>query len=295
MGQENIEPEHKINTPAVKSSRRFFTTVYRVIRGALRTFTLAKGPQAASSISYFTLFSIFPLLLSVVGIGSFFMDQATVEQELMNFLPNVIPISQDLIVSNIEHVFDLRGPVSTIALIGLLWSATAVFTTIIRNINAAWPAAAPHSFIRMRLWSLAIIAVIVLVLILSSFSLTIRHLFYNLGAERSFSILSLFMSSFLYTKVLPVISEVFLFFALYYWVPQIKVNKLSALSGAVVVTFFWQVFTFFFVAFLSSGLAKYELIYGSLGSVIALMFWVYLSSWIVLFGAHLTSSIDRHT
>ena len=163
------------------------------------TFTLAKGPQAASSISYFTLFSIFPLLLSVVGIGSFFMDQATVEQELMNFLPNVIPISQDLIVSNIEHVFDLRGPVSTIALIGLLWSATAVFTTIIRNINAAWPAAAPHSFIRMRLWSLAIIAVIVLVLILSSFSLTIRHLFYNLGAERSFSILSLFMSSFLYT------------------------------------------------------------------------------------------------
>lgn len=259
------------------------------------TFTLAKGPEAASSISYFTLFSVFPLFLSVVGIGSFFVDQATVEEELMNLLPNILPVSQELIVNNIEHVFDLRGPVSTIALIGLLWSATSVFTIIIRNINAAWPAAAPHSFIRMRLWSLAIIAAIVFVLILSSFALTIKHLFYNLGASRDFSLLSLFLSSFFYTKVVPVLMEVFIFFSLYYWVPQIKVKPLGALSGAVVVTFFWQLFTLFFSAFLSSGMAKYELIYGSLGSVIALLFWIYLSSWIMLFGAHLTSSIDRHT
>lgn len=278
-----------------KGTKSVFSTLYRIIRGALMTFTLAKGPEAASSISYYTLFSIFPLLLSVVGIGSFFIDQTTVEEELLAFLPTIIPISQELILSNVEQVFKLRGAVSSIAFVGLLWSSTAVFTTIIRNINAAWPAAAPHSFIRMRLWSLSIIAAIVLLLILSSFTITFKNLLTNLGFTFDYSFVSKFLSSFFYTKVLPVLIQVLVFFSLYFWVPQIKVNKMSALSGAVVVTFLWQLITTVFSAFLSSGMANYEIIYGSLGKMIALLFWIYLSSWIILFGAHLTSSIDRHT
>ncbi len=279
----------------LKATIRFFSVLYRIIRGALMTFTLAKGAEAASSISYYTLFSIFPLLLSVVGIGSFIIDQATVEQELLAFLPTIIPVSQEFILENVEQVFKLRGAVSSIALVGLLWSSTAVFTTIIRNINAAWPAAAPHSFIRMRLWSLAIIAAMVLLLILSSFTITFKHLLTSFGIVLDYSLISKFLSSFFYTKVLPVLIQVLVFFSLYYWVPQIKVNKMGALSGAVVVTFLWQLITTVFSAFLSSGMARYEIIYGSLGKMIALLSWIYLSSWIILFGAHLTSSIDRHT
>lgn len=279
----------------LKATIGFFSVLYRIIRGALMTFTLAKGAEAASSISYYTLFSIFPLLLSVVGIGSFIIDQATVEQELLAFLPTIIPVSQEFILENVEQVFKLRGAVSSIALVGLLWSSTAVFTTIIRNINAAWPAAAPHSFIRMRLWSLAIIAAMVLLLILSSFTITFKHLLTSFGIILDYSLISKFLSSFFYTKVLPVLIQVLVFFSLYYWVPQIKVNKMGALSGAVVVTFLWQLITTVFSAFLSSGLARYEIIYGSLGKMIALLSWIYLSSWIILFGAHLTSSIDRHT
>lgn len=227
--------------------------------------------------------------------GSFFIDQAAVESKLLEFLPNLIPVSQEFILTNVQQVFKLRGAISSIALLGLIWSATAVFTTIIRNINAAWPAAAPHSFIRMRLWSLAIIAAMVLLLILSSFSLTLRHLLDNLGIEIDYSFISKFLSSYFYTKVLPVLIRVLIFFSLYFWVPQINVKKMSAITGAVVATFLWQLITTIFSMYLSSGLAKYEIVYGSLGKMIALLVWIYLSSWIVLFGAHLTSSIDRHT
>ena len=274
--------------------KSFFTLSFRVMRGAFLTFKLVKGAEAASSISYYTLFSMFPLLLSFVAIGSFFVDQATVEHELISILPNIIPVSQEFIMTNVQQVFKLRGTVSSLALLGLIWSSTAVFTTIIRNINTAWPAAAPHSFIRMRLWSLAIIAAMALVLIVSSFSLTFRNLLGNLGFTINDLMVSKFLSSYFYTKVLPVLIRVLVFFALYYWVPQIKVNKMGALTGAVVATFLWQVITNIFSNYLSSGLAKYEIIYGSLGKMIALLVWIYLSSWIILFGAHLTSSIDRH-
>jgi len=146
----------------------------------------------------------------------------------------------------------------------------------------------------MRLWSLAIIAAMALVLILSSFSITFKHLLASLGLDVGASIFSKFLSSYFYTTVLPVLLRVLVFFALYYWVPQIKVNKMGALTGAVVVTFLWQVITTAFGAYLSSGLARYDIVYGSLGKMIALLVWIYFTSWIILFGAHLTSSIDRH-
>jgi membrane protein len=275
--------------------KSYFALFFRVIRGAFLTFRLAKGAEAASSISYYTLFSMFPLVLSFVAIGSFFVDQATVENELISLLPNIIPVSQEFIITNVQQVFKLRGTVSSLALLGLIWSSTAVFTTIIRNINAAWPAAAPHSFIRMRLWSLAIIAAMALVLIISSFSLTFKNLLINLGFTINDLMVNKFLSSFFYTKIFPVLIRVLVFFALYYWVPQIKVNKMGALTGAVVATLLWQVITNIFSNYLSSGLAKYEIVYGSLGKMIALLAWIYFSSWIILFGAHLTSSIDRHT
>lgn len=290
-----MAPSKPNMNPFFKALSRFFSTLFRTLKGAFMTFTLAKGAEAAASISYYTLFSIFPLLLSVLAIGSFFIDQATVESELLEFLPNLLPVSQDFILTNVQQVFKLRGALSSIALVGLIWSATAVFTTIIRNINAAWPAAAPQSFIRMRLWSLAIIAAMVLLLILSSFSLTLRHLLNNLGIPIDYSLVSEFLSSFFYKKVLPILIQVLVFFSLYFWVPQIKVKKMGALTGAVVATFLWQLITTIFSAYLSSGLARYEIVYGSLGKMIALLVWIYLSSWIILFCAHLTSSIDRHT
>jgi membrane protein len=53
----------------------------------------------------------------------------------------------------------------------------------------------------------------------------------------------------------------------------------------------WELAKQAFAWYLSSGFAKYDLVYGSLGAVVALMFWIYIGSWIVFFGAHLSAVI----
>ncbi|NJO94599.1 MAG: hypothetical protein HC820_10210 [Hydrococcus sp. RM1_1_31] len=45
---------------------------------------------------------------------------------------------------------------------------------------------------------------------------------------------------------------------------------------------------------MSSGLARYQLVYGSLGTVVALMLWIYLSSVVILFGAHLSGAVTYY-
>lgn len=275
--------------------QNIFHLTFKILKGASLTFSNAKGAEASASLAYYTLFSLFPLILSFVAIGSFLVDRTVVERELMELLPRLIPISNDFILSNIQQIFAQRGTVSILALLGLLWSSTSVFSTLIRNVNSAWPSAAPHSFIRMRLVSLAIIGALAVLLILSSFSITFFNLFSNFGIDLEALGLSGLLSSALITTVVPNVIRAVIFYGLYYLVPQIKVQKLAALIGAAVTATLWQIITVAFGAYLGSGMANYEIIYGSLGKIVALLAWIYLNGTIIFFGAHLTSSIDRHT
>ena len=272
-----------------------FDRLIRIIKGSFLTFVLTKGTESAAALAFYTLFSLFPLLLTVVVVGSFFVDQIVVQRTLIDLLPTMIPVSQDFIVTNVEQVFTNRGAVTILAFLGLIWSGTSVFTVIIRNINSAWPEAAPRSYLRMRLWSMAIVAALAILLILSSFTITFKNLLVNLGLGNTIEDLGTFFSSALFVTVFPNIIRMVIFFGLYYWTPQIKVKKLAALIGAVVTVIIWQLISTLFSSYLGSGLATYEIIYGSLGKIVVLLSWIYFSAYIVLWGAHLTSSIDRHS
>lgn len=255
---------------------------------------MTKGAEASAALAYYTLFSLFPLVLIIVSVGSFFADEGLIEQRLIELLPDIIPVSQDFIINSIREVFVNRGGITILAFLGLIWSATAVFTVIMRNINAAWPDAAPRSYLRMRLLSLVLVIALAVLFIFSSFTITFKQLIISLGFSSTFeSIWSLFSTNIART-ILNNILRVLLFFALYFWTPQIKVKKVAAITGAVVTAFLWQLLSTFFSSYISSGLASYDIVYGSLGKIVALLAWVYFSVYIVLWGAHLTSSIDRH-
>ncbi|MEE8390351.1 MAG: YihY/virulence factor BrkB family protein, partial [Anaerolineae bacterium] len=101
----------------------------------------------------------------------------------------------------------------------------------------------------------------------------------------------------LWTLLLAVISRTFVFFALlglYRWVPNTKVKWSEAFWGALVAVPAGEIATNGFSWYLSSGIVQYELVYGSLGTVVALMLWIYIGAVIVLFGAHLTAAVTRH-
>ncbi len=210
-----------------ETAKEFFSTHGANFTWSLRHLSSDQGDRAQLE------FLLHPLLsISAVAVFSpllILVDQAVVEEELLNFHPTIIPDSHEFIISNIQEVVRLRGAVSAISLVGLLWSSTSVFSIIIRNINAAWPSAAPHSFIRMRLWSLAIIAAMAFVLSLSSCSITFKQLLARLEWIYSSQSLAI-LSSYFYTTDLPFCTG-FRLFRPYYWFHKFKVNKMGALTA----------------------------------------------------------------
>jgi membrane protein len=240
------------------------------------------------------MFSLFPLALALAAAASLFIGDGQTPAEVVDFITQVIPVSRQLIARNVEQVLDRRGTIGFLALIGLIYSASGVFTILARNIGRAFERRSPRGFLKQRLVALAMVAVVILFLIISLLVTTTVSLLPRLalplgGATpiyeaRLWQILS---------RVVPVVFLFVLFTAIYRWVPPVQVRwQTAALAGAV-ATVLWQVASNGFTRYLSSGLVEYELIYGSLGAVIALMLWIYISSLIILFCAHLSAALER--
>jgi membrane protein len=132
------------------------------------------------------------------------------------------------------------------------------------------------------------------VLILSSFSFTIKNIMTSMGIPLDTETIGAFLSSTWTVRIITIAIDLIVLFLLYYRVPQIHVKAKSAIIGAGITTILAQAVTIGFSAYMVAGIQRYEIIYGSLGKIIALLAWAYFSGYIILFGAHLTSSIERN-
>jgi len=97
----------------------------------------------------------------------------------------------------------------------------------------------------------------------------------------------------LLSRLVPWFFSFLMFLAVYRWVPNTSVPWSAALWAALVTTVAWEAAKRGFAWYLGTGLARYRLVYGSLDVVIVLMFWIYVSAWITLFGAHLGAAVTE--
>jgi membrane protein len=267
-----------------------------IVGDAFRGFIEANAAESAASIAYYALFSLFPLLIFLISFASSVLENEEVQQRILDLIEQFLPTAQQLIKVNIQQALNIRGTVQIVSTIGLLWAASGVFNALGHSINRAWHTAPQRNFLFGRLVALAMVAaltglMIVWIVFTTAFSLLPLFkipLFGDIVIYEGYAwgILSRFIPWFVIFV---------LFINVYRWLPNTKVRWREALVGAGVAALGWELTNGAFRWYLSSGFASYQLVYGSLGALIALMLWIYLGSLIVLFGAHLSASVALHT
>lgn len=274
-----------------QNANRFSRGRLDVLRDALATFSNARASQSAASLAYYAIFSLFPLMLTFVVIGSYFLDSRQVYQGVTRFVQGIFPVSQSLINENLQEVIDARGTVGLISLATLFWSASSVFINLAHDINLAWPEASRRNYLQTRLVGLGMIGglsvLLALSVVLSWITTLIPFLNMDTASPQSQSLLTLL------TNLGSWLTIFLLELALYYWLPTVNVSMKASLWAALIASFGWQLAAAGFNWYLNSGLQNYQLIYGSIGAIIALLFLIFLVSLITLFGAHLCAAIDR--
>ena len=263
------------------------------LRRAFTTFSERRGAEAAAAMAYYAFLSLFPLLIFLVAAASLLLQQETVYNQLRILLADIFPLPSQLLASTFDEVLRLRTPIGVVALVTLLWSGIGFFGALSHHISQAWPDARMRTFLGQRVMGLKIAGILLLLLIIS--------VIMSLGANvlPRLPVIVPALRTLIESPRWPIISSLIpwlaslvLFLSLYRWVPNTNVTWRAAFLGALIAATAWQLVTAGFSWYLGSGIANYEVVYGSLGGIVSLLFWVYLSNFIAIFGAHIAAAVD---
>ncbi len=256
---------------------------------AARSFFQKRASETAAGVTFYAIVSIFPIILILIALGSRFVESAEsqefVLQQIFRFFP---AFSKPFFEQNVLRVVQSRAPVTIVGAIMLLWSGSNVFSLLGEHLNRAWGAKGRLVALRSRLSGFAlvgILAVLTIIAILTRAAVRVIPVWLeSMSARLPFEVPDV---SQLATELAAYAIEFLLLFLMYHNVPAVPVRWKDAAIGAVVAAAGSLLVTELFALFLASGLNRYNVVYGSFGVVVAFLFWIYLVTNVVLFGAHL--------
>ena len=257
----------------------------QILLKAIRKGFQDHGKDLSSAIAFWAFFSLFPLLLGMSALAGYFLKSMAAREQLFELVANSLPGSADLVQRNVDSVVAGRGTLGIAAIIGLLWSGSAVFGAITRAINRAVGARRKHPFFlsKLRYFFMALASTLLLGLsigtsaaleVVASLDFTVLE---RLGIDPE-SINQV-------AGTLTGLALTFLTFALIYKVtPYVDIRWRQVVPGALLGALVFELVKRGFLFYLAR-VANFEAVYGSLSSIIVLLLWLYVSAWVLIIGA----------
>ena len=249
----------------------------------------------AAGVAFYAFLAIFPGLATLVSLYGLFADPADLQKHL-NAIASFAP-PEVLQVVDQELTRLAEGPKTgfgigvIVGILLTLWSATKGIKTIFVALNVAYDEEEKRGFLRLNGMALlftagAILAVIVAIVAIVGVPAILKFVGLGEAAEWAISILRW-----------PILAVVVIFGMglLYRYGPSRDEPKWRWLSaGAIAAAVFWLVGSMLFSLYVAN-FADYNATYGSLGTVVVVMMWFYLSAFIILIGAELNAEMEHQT
>lgn len=266
-----------------------FMLVYRTVQETKND----DATHMAAGVAYYAILSLFPLTIGILAVFSPLLPSDTVESALLDFLQTYLPGSNDAFRENLEATGGLRSALGVVSVLGMFWAASAIFGAISKAVNRAWDVHHDRPFYIDKARHIAM-AFSVGLLFLLSFSTTTVLQFVDTVATDYGGIAELLQQETVNTiaRVLPFLFSLGIFLMVYKFVPNTQTHWRYIWPGALLAALAFEVSKGFFVFYLDH-FADFEQVYGSLGSVVVLLLWTYVSSLTLIIGAEFTSEYER--
>ncbi|WP_342559899.1 YihY/virulence factor BrkB family protein [Psychrobacillus sp. FSL W7-1457] len=245
----------------------------------------------AAQLAYFFLLSLFPLLIFLVTLLPYLnLDEAQIFRFLENYAPGEV---YTLIEGTISDVLVSRnGGLLSIGILGTIWSASNGMNAIVKSLNRSYDIVETRPFFIVRalsvVFTLLMILLFAVALVLPVFGQQIGTILFSyFGFQDDFVNL--------WNNIRWTLSPIIMFIvlaALYWIVPNIKLGLISVFPGAAFATLGWIIVSLGF-SFYVSYFGNYSATYGSIGGIIILMLWLYISGIILLVGGQINSVMQE--
>jgi membrane protein len=245
----------------------------------------------AAGVAFFGLLAAFPAIAATISIAGIFTDPMSVEQALEGWLSG-LPQGAGAILQDQVREVSAQGSTSLGwgALLGILialYGASKGMRTLMEGMNVAYDEDEKRGFVRLTLTALALtVLLIVGLLVAVGFTLVLPLLLEQTGLPSALAFLSWPVMAVIAIGGLSV---------LYRYGPSRDQPKWRwTTPGSTVAIVIWIAGTFAFSIYVRN-FGSYNETYGTLGGIIVLLTWLWLSAYIVLLGAELDSEIEHQT
>lgn len=279
--------------PAPFSPRARWIGVRKVLEQSFVRFFNEDSLAVSASIAYHSLLSIFPFLLLLITVSGFLITREELAVRLSVIFDRFLPVRADFIFRNISGVTQVYSRVGGLSLLLLLWSSSGIFLPLEKALNRAWQVENERSWVRRHVLALEMALVTGLIFLLSSVVVGVNVYVHNWVRIGSKLFPSLLVSLVYHSSIVLVTFTLTLtmFTVLFKVLPNRHMSFRHVLPSAAMTALFWEAARSLFTLLLPS--FNYRQVYGSIGVVVALMTWIYISSAVTLFGAQVSHTLYR--
>ena len=241
---------------------------------ALKNFT-TKGTTEAVVFGYWAMFSLFPLVMLGVVLATVALGPTSARAQVYRMLNQYIPGGADTLIRvNIEQAINQRGSFGLIGIISLTYGATGLFRNLQANLRRIFRDEKGRPLPIQIL--IGVIMMVVLAVLITA-SIVISAIFSAVGGEFIHGQPALLAMG---GALIPLAINVSLFALMFRMLPRRKISWQAILPAALLGAIIWEIGKNLFGLYVAN-LANFGLVYGSLGTVIGLLTWTYLTGCVV--------------
>jgi membrane protein len=256
----------------------------RVSRRAISGFLAHEALQTAGSMAYFSVLSIFQLVVLGVVIGTFFVGEGEAREIVVEQVAAGTPLDAETVGGIIDSVIASRGTITIISFAFLLWGALGIFGALSTGISRVFENAPRRPFLHDKLVGLLLIAVTGLLVVASVAIGIVTGILQDAAASVIADLPGGGTAVWTIGLVAPILLIFVAFWVIYKVVPNRPVGWGEVLPGALVAALLWTVLRIGFTWYATS-VADYESTFGPLATGITLLVFLYFASVIILLGA----------
>ncbi|MBI4497524.1 MAG: YihY/virulence factor BrkB family protein [Chloroflexi bacterium] len=264
---------------------------YRILWRSVEDFQANEGTLAAAAIAYFALLSIFPLVLGLIVIVSFFLDPEAAREQIFVIVGQAFPVSREMIETIVADLLEARGTAGLLSVAALLWSGSRIFDALRVVLNRAWGAQEPRGFLLQQ----AVKGGLLVATVLAMFAVLFAAALARLLAGLEIPFLGVRLADLplwdVGLSLVPAAATFVVLLVLYRLVPAARVSWRAAAIGAGAGTVLIEVAKQIFYLFIRLG--EYNLVYGPLAGGVIFLVWTYFLGVILIYGAEFGKAVTE--
>lgn len=278
-------------TSSAPSSGFWLRQIPRLLGRALVGFVLDRGSQMAAAISYYALFSLFPLTLLAVSIFGIVLRDQPFQDRVLTAILDVLPIEDETTADALRRVANLGPTLTLVSALVTLWTAAALSASLRNALNVVFAADQGRPYLHGKAVDFLLMPVLGLPFI-GGVALTTAWRLIEREVHDRWSIFDGWLGYVWGAGFIAIpFGLTFAAFLLTFWLlPNRRLPFRYLWPGALVTTVLFEAIKQLFAIYVHT-IATFDAIYGPLSSVIVLLFWVYLTATIVVFGAEVSAAL----